>query len=1244
MKKVLSLILALAMLISLVSFMTVSVSAEQSFIDDGVGFIGSHIDVSENWGMWAQFPNMTHVLNGGQWDIYVDPAVWNAIVSGVLFLDYSDYADAIQYFAQADMALPGSIYSVIGASHIAPGVVDMVINALDMNMVRNAETGHLGWMRFTFQVINFERFQYHLLNSENNVISIGIGFGNSAGVQGAGGHYDIGGSLVGAAAGDNVNLWEHFDNAAPSTFAILDPITIGRNLTVTFDVDGGTPAPAAQTVLFGGNVILPTEPTKDGYDFEHWAVQDGGTLVPWNFESPALGDMTLVAVWVSEGNVTRHQVTFDADGGTPVPPSQNVVEGQPVTRPTNPQKEGYGFRYWAVDDGDGNLVEWNFTNPVNGPIDLIAVWEVRETNRVYFDAGEGVTNPPPQDVPAGGRVTRPTPDPERPGHYFVYWAVDDGTGNLVEWNFNDPITDDTTLVAVWDPEGTVRHEVSFDAGQGVTNPPNQRVIDGQPARRPTPDPQRPGLDFRYWAVDDGNGNLVEWNFNNPITDDTVLVAVWDPNDDFGSGFLWDEDFAWVGGESILAGNAVNGQMVNIWYDLYVDPRDWHTGVSARLIFGFEELEDTINFDASGVNSAQFGVTTNFDDNEIALNIMGFQHTADPITGFVGRVTFGLMISDVDLLRTRISEAPNGQLPISIQYGVTPDAQNPGEYYEDASYLPVGWDTLLDAVQIKDLDPGHTYFAPATIGLGYSVIFHANGGVGSMFSQNVFYGVDTTLRANEFTNGDYIFNRWSTTPYGVGTRFADEAIVTFEDMAALADSIGQVHLFAIWSLGFDVEYNPNGGVDGPPTSEDIDRGTDYTLSDIVPTHDPVGGVNVEFVGWTLDREVAELRIYTKDDEVPAGIITEILNLQSDMVVYAIWGFDTTGNGVPDVLETIHTIVFNANGGTGTMANLYVSRGTSRNLPGVGFSRTNQVFDGWNTQANGNGSNVANLANVTSAFIETHGVLGADGESRTLTLFARWRGTGGTGGGTGGGGWTFIPSEPVEPDSNLNTEDHFAYIVGYLDGSIRPANNITRAEVSTIFFRLLRDEVRNVNITTNNEFSDVPDGVWFNLAISTMARLGYVRGDWGLDTFRPNDYITRAEFATLAARFDSREHVGEDRFPDIAGHWAANSINRAAQRGWITGYLDGTFMPDQFITRAEAITLINRVLGRDRVDASSLHPDMVTWWDNEPGTWYYFAIQEATNSHEYTRDAAGFETWTAIVPNRDWIAIERYWLSN
>ena len=217
--------------------------------------------------------------------------------------------------------------------------------------------------------------------------------------------------------------------------------------------------------------------------------------------------------------------------------------------------------------------------------------------------------------------------------------------------------------------------------------------------------------------------------------------------------------------------------------------------------------------------------------------------------------------------------------------------------------------------------------------------------------------------------------------------------------------------------------------------------------------------------------------------------------------------------------------------------------------------------------------------------------------------------------------------------LNGDDHHAYVVGYSDGTVRPNANISRAEVATIFFRLLKKEVRDGNLTTENIFADVTNGQWHNKAISTMAKLGIVKGRRA-DRFDPDASITRAEFAAICARFNTKPVENSGSFSDISGHWAENEIERAAAFGWISGYPDGTFHPDARITRAEAMTMINRVLCRMPQSESDLLDSMVTWPDNKPSDWHYLAVQEATNSHDFNRQGEVGESWTKLTSVPDW----------
>ena len=225
----------------------------------------------------------------------------------------------------------------------------------------------------------------------------------------------------------------------------------------------------------------------------------------------------------------------------------------------------------------------------------------------------------------------------------------------------------------------------------------------------------------------------------------------------------------------------------------------------------------------------------------------------------------------------------------------------------------------------------------------------------------------------------------------------------------------------------------------------------------------------------------------------------------------------------------------------------------------------------------------------------------------------------------------------PDQ-LNDADHFAYVIGYEDGTVRPNSQISRAETATIFFRLLKDSVRDGNLLTSNAYADVLNSYWANTAISTMTGLGIVQGR-SSTTFDPQAPITRAEFAAICARFDTGTSSGAQTFSDISGHWAEKYIQRAAELGWIKGFEDGSFRPDTYITRAQAMTMVNRVLNRIPEETSDLLSNMNVWPDCTTNDWFYLAVQEATNSHDFKHKAGNYETWTGMKADPDWTRYEK-----
>ena len=374
-----------------------------------------------------------------------------------------------------------------------------------------------------------------------------------------------------------------------------------------------------------------------------------------------------------------------------------------------------------------------------------------------------------------------------------------------------------------------------------------------------------------------------------------------------------------------------------------------------------------------------------------------------------------------------------------------------------------------------------------------------------------------------------------------------------------------------------------------------------------------GINGKFGEMTFANGVATFVLKHGESKtavgLPAGITYIVTEAEADKDGYtttsvnasgsiikngtAAATFTNTRNSSSSHHSTRYTLHYESNGGT-AYKDERCSSGTKVTLDKTP-TRESYTFTGWYADK-------ALTQKITTVTMNSD-----------KTVYAGWEATG-------------VPDK-------LNGDDHFAYVIGYPDGKVHPKGNISRAETATIFFRLLKSDIRDGNLTADNEFSDVSDGQWHNKAISTMAKLGIVKGRRA-DRFDPDASITRAEFAAICARFNTRTVENSGSFSDISGHWAENEIERAAAFGWISGYPDGTFRPDARITRAEAMTMINRVLCRMPQSKSDLLDSMVTWSDNKPSDWHYLAVQEATNSHDFDRQGEVGESWTKLTSVPDW----------
>ena len=396
---------------------------------------------------------------------------------------------------------------------------------------------------------------------------------------------------------------------------------------------------------------------------------------------------------------------------------------------------------------------------------------------------------------------------------------------------------------------------------------------------------------------------------------------------------------------------------------------------------------------------------------------------------------------------------------------------------------------------------------------------------------------------------------------------------------MADADGSDDYY-MWQVanGVHVIFDKNGGdTEADPRIMVQDKVVGAVNHFDLPTTEPTRSGYI-FTGWN-----------TKADG-SGDAFTAATDVTSNITVYAQWKKNSSGGSHS---TRKYTLTYVSNGGTGYQDETF-SKGTKVTLDKAPI-RESYTFTGWYADQ----ELTDKITSVTM--------------TSDKTVYAGWVATG-------------------VPDM-LNGDDHYAYVIGYPDGNVHPQGNISRAETATIFFRLLKADTRDGNLTAENVFADVANGKWFNKAVSTMAKLGIVKGR-SAETFAPDAPITRAEFAAICARFNTKPTNTSNSFSDISGHWAEAEIERAVAFGWIAGYPDGTFRPDTYITRAEAMTMINRVLCRMPQDEKDLLRTMVVWSDNKPTDWYYLAVQEATNSHEFERKGAVNETWTKLTSAPDW----------
>ena len=972
-------------------------------------------------------------------------------------------------------------------------------------------------------------------------------------------------------------------------------IYVTEEYTVTFNAYGGFPTPDKQHVKSGEKAVLPVAPTLKGYTFAFWYLgEDEQNATAYDFDTPVTGDITLTAKW----NINKYTVTFDSYGGTPVPPKQEVEYGLTAAEPDDPTLKGYTFAFWYLGEDEQNATAYDFDTPVTGDITLTAKWNINKYT-VTFDSYGGTPVPPKQEVEYGLTATEPTTAPTKTGYTFDGWYLGDE-----KYDFSDAVEQNITLRAKWEaiPYGVTYSYVS--GTEGADLPWN--VIASLPVNKYTyaegekvttamkPDDVVFGeytWKFQGWTL---NGTAVAPNTQVPMAKGGLnFVGTWIRTS--AQDEKYPVTYEYVSGTegADLPWNVIDSLPVNEY--TYAESEKVTTAMKPDDM-GFGEY--TWKFQGWTLNGTAVAPNTQVPMAKGGLNFVGTwirtsaQDEKYPVTYEYVSGTEG-----ADLPWNVIDSLPVNEYTYAESEKVTtamkPDDMGFGEYTWKFQGWTLNGTAVAPNTQVPMAKGGlnfvGTWIRTSAQDEKYPVTYSYVSGVEGVElpeevkatlpvnkdTYTIGQQVPTAAKPANVTVGDYI---WSLKAWKLG----DNEIVPNNSVPMVEGGLNFVGIWTREKATVTVTFDANGGTVAP-TSKTITKGSTLTL----PT--PVLS-GYSFDGWFTEK--------TGGTQVNAGA-----TFDKDTTLYAHWTKkSSSGGGGSSSRDYDYTLRYVTNGGKSIASETKSKRWTKdyEDLPMP--TRAGYRFDGWYYDSA--------LKNEVTGDVKVN--------SRTVTLYAGWIGS-------------------SVPDS-LNGEDHFAYVQGYADGTVRPNTPVTRAQVATILFRLLDESVRKEYLTENNTFTDVASNYWANTAISTMANMGVFKGRTA-DRFDPNAPITRGEFAAVCARFDDSKVKTTETYSDIDGYWAANEILRAAALGWVQGYQDGSYRPNNSITRAQVVTMINRVLCRMPEKNADLLKGMSSFTDCAEDDWCYLAIQEATNSHDYkTKSGSIHEKWTDLNTAPDWSRFE------
>ena len=980
--------------------------------------------------------------------------------------------------------------------------------------------------------------------------------------------------------------------------------------TVTFNSYGGTPVPPAQEVEYGLTATKPADPTLKGYTFAFWYLgEDEQNATAYDFDTPVTENITLTAKW----NINKYTVAFNTDGGTPVPPAQEVEYGLTATEPAAPEKTGYTFDGWYLGDE-----KYDFSAAVEQNITLTAKWHITPHN-IYAYARLNSYFAPLTTSEFDTPVTLNEATLSRLGlgsynslgyisiGSFTFDAMpltsdlyfgDDAelsavaeklaTDIALETGVSDKIAEKIAWTALYKTVNEEDMAAGYPADDGYQLSGNLNLatvmfkaggenVTGMPAVNYTydnileihdfyfagdtftlpADPTREGYSFEGWSVkvlpDENDADHLDADGADDAADETLLKAG-DTYTITGGGVIFTAQWE----ARTDTPYTVEHYLENLNGSYALDTTEPLKGTTDTTVTAAAKSYDNFTYDSTVPDTVASGNIAA--DGSLVLKLFYTRNTYDYTVRHIKQLPDG----SYDEANAEV-ETLSGKFEALA--AVT--AKDYGEHYPTNN---------ADTKQNIKIEKGLTIDVKYDLD-EHTLTFETNGG-SAVNPVTVRHG-NAVARPADPTKDKYTFIGW----------YADPEFTEEYDFATVLEADKTIY------AKFELTSTPIGDI--------------YVRYDVLHikqlpdgTYD-LANAEVEHLSAKKDTTVtAVIKDYRATHHVN---VNRTLSKLTGTAIQPYMGVD--GKPVYTILSVyydldFHTLTFDTMGGS-KIAPETVRHGLTVAKPKDPVNG-GYIFDGWYTD-----KTFRHRYDFSTPLTED------------ITIYAKWF-------------LIVLPGVTVKKNTpKLNTADHLAYVQGYPDGTVKPAGNITRAETAAILFRLMDDASRKTYYSTKSGFRDVASGSWYNTYVATMNNAGVIT-DSSNGYFRPNEAITRAELAAMLAKFSETTGTA-NYFNDVsASYWAANAIAICAKLGWITGYPDGTFRPDRNVTRAELMAMINRATGRAPKSADAFLPGMKTWIDNTADKWYYLDVQEATNSHSYT--VKGSETWTALTSDPNWSLYE------